>query len=60
MEPNFSETHRRHIDQDADVLTEGYRTTGEHLHGADYHWICRQCFDDFSDLFRWRVVQPAD
>jgi hypothetical protein len=23
---------------------------------ADYDWICRQCFDDFRDLFQWRTV----
>jgi len=43
-----------------DVLTEGYATTAEHERGADYHWICKQCFDDFADLFDWRVIQPPN
>jgi hypothetical protein len=37
---------------------EGYATTDEHETGARYHWICKQCFDDFADLFEWRVVEP--
>jgi hypothetical protein len=36
---------------------EGYATTAEHERGADYHWICRLCVDDFDDLFHWRIVQ---
>ena len=39
-----------------DALREGYTTTGEHANGAEYHWICRGCFDDFAELFEWRVV----
>lgn len=52
MDPNFSEV----IDEHADVLTEGYTTTADHARGAEYHWVCKPCFDDFADLFRWRVV----
>jgi hypothetical protein len=33
-----------------DTITEGYTT----LDG--YRWICKACFDDFVDLFDWRVV----
>jgi hypothetical protein len=22
----------------------------------EYHWICNKCFDDFKDLFEWRIV----
>jgi hypothetical protein len=39
-----------------DVVRSGYST----LDG--YYWICDECFDDFKDLFGWRVVanQPED
>ena len=37
------------------TLTDGYATTAGHQHGADYHWICKQCCEDFADLFEWRI-----
>jgi len=33
-----------------DAMHEGYCTLDE------YHWICSQCFEDFKDMFAWRVV----
>jgi len=30
-------------------LHEGYCTLDE------YHWICKECFEDFKDMFRWKV-----
>ena len=30
-------------------LHEGYCTEDE------YHWICKQCFDDFKEMFNWDV-----
>ena len=42
-----------------DEATEGYATTAEHPQGADYHWVCERCFDDFADLFEWRVVEAG-
>ena len=57
MDPDFSEDHRQYIAEHADVLTEGYTTTAEHEHGAEYHWICKPCFDDFVDRFQWRIVE---
>jgi hypothetical protein len=59
MDPNFSEDHRRFIEEHPDVLTEGYATTSEFKHGAEYDWVCKQCFDDFVDLYQWRVIQPG-
>ncbi len=59
MDPDFSEAHRQHVEAHADVLTEGYTTTAEHENGADYHWICKPCFEDFAERFQWRVV-PRD
>lgn len=51
---------RRHIAEHQDVLTEGYATTAEHDHRADYHWICKPCFDDFADRFQWHIVASTD
>jgi hypothetical protein len=36
-----------------DVLHEGYTTAD------DYHWICDDCFADFTDRFHW-VVTPVE
>ena len=35
-----------------DVLHDGYCTLDE------YRWICGDCFEDFKEMFVWRVV-PA-
>ena len=35
-----------------EVLHDGYCTLDE------YRWICRDCFEDFKEMFAWRVV-PA-
>jgi hypothetical protein len=53
MDPNDLAPDRR---ESAEILSEGYTTTAEHKHGEDYHWICPACFDDFVELFGWRVV----
>jgi hypothetical protein len=55
MDPNFSDAARRFIEEHPDVLTEGYTTTAENERGADYHWVCKQCYEDFADLFEWRI-----
>lgn len=56
MDPGFSESYRRYADEHPAVCTEGYTTTASHDHGPGYHWVCQRCFDDFSELFSWRVV----
>jgi hypothetical protein len=33
-----------------DVLKEGYHTQDE------YRWICNSCFEDFQEMFKWKVV----
>lgn len=33
-----------------DVLHDGYATDD------NYRWICQTCFDDFKDLFDWKVA----
>ena len=30
---------------------EGYCTLD------NYHWICDKCFDDFKDMFEWKIVK---
>ncbi len=35
---------------DPEVLKEGYATEDK------YRWICKQCFEDFKELFQWKVV----
>lgn len=34
-----------------DSLTEGYSTMD------GYRWICKECFNDFKDMFNWQVDQ---
>jgi len=36
-----------------DTLREGYSTPDRE------HWICKQCFEDFVDLFIWKVVSAT-
>lgn len=31
-------------------LHEGYCTLD------NYHWICVKCFNDFNDMFKWKIV----
>ena len=31
------------------VLHEGYTTEDE------YRWICKKCFEDFKDIFVWKI-----
>lgn len=33
-----------------DVLHEGYTTEDE------YRWICKQCFEDFMDIFGLKII----
>ena len=36
------------------ALREGYTTKG------DYHWVCERCFEDFKDMFEWKVIQAEE
>jgi len=36
---------------DPEVLREGY------VDESGDRWICEECFEDFRDLFGWRVVR---
>jgi hypothetical protein len=40
----------------ADIVHEGYATTANYEKGADYEWICVECFRDFKDFMGWREV----
>ena len=43
------------MDRDlADVLREGYVT----VDGG--RWICKKCYDDFKEMFDWKVQPEAD
>ena len=37
-----------------DALHEGYSTSDK------YHWVCKKCFDDFKEQFRWEVGSDGD
>ena len=32
-----------------DVLHEGYTTEDQ------YRWICKKCFEDFKNMFEWKI-----
>lgn len=34
-----------------EVFHEGYTTEN------DYHWICKQCFEDFKEMFQWKLQE---
>jgi len=34
----------------------GYATTAEYPKGAQYEWVCKKCFADFSDAMGWTEV----
>lgn len=59
MDPKFSPEHRKFIEEHPDVLTEGWTTTAEHEDGAENHWICDRCFEDFRKRFSWTVASET-
>jgi len=38
------------LEGSSDDLDEGYATKD------NYHWICMRCFDDFKDIFQWKIA----
>lgn len=38
---------------DADDLHEGYTTEDE------YYWICSDCYNDFKEMFGWKVIDDS-
>jgi hypothetical protein len=43
----------------ADVVHEGYATTPAYEHGADYEWVCAECFSASQDVMRWTDATVA-
>lgn len=58
MDPTFSEKHRQLVETHPEHQTEGYATTDAHPQGAEYHWVCTMCWDDFAEEYGLRLVQP--
>jgi hypothetical protein len=48
--------HREASQDEHRLLSEGYTTTSEYERGADYVWVCSDCFNDFKDQFDWVTV----
>lgn len=40
-----------------EILHEGYTTIAESKWGADYHWVCPQCFSDLRELMEWIEIK---
>lgn len=38
----------------ADTVHEGYATASDYEWGADYEWVCVECFRDFKDYMGWK------
>lgn len=43
-------------DPSEQVEREGYATTDEYAHGAQYEWVCLRCFAHFSEAMGWTVT----
>jgi len=39
-----------------DIIHEGYAVTAEYQRGADYVWICPDCFEAGKGQMNWRDV----
>jgi hypothetical protein len=35
---------------------EGYATTADYPKEAEYEWVCKKCFADFSEAMGWAAV----
>jgi hypothetical protein len=42
--------NEKFMDTERDTLTEGYSAKD------DYWWVCKSCFDDFKDQFKFSVI----
>ena len=36
------------------ILKEGYATED------DYHWVCKQCYEDFKEMFQWKLRESGE
>ena len=60
MDPSFSGEHAQFIQDNPEVLVEGYAVQGgKTIHGIkdDYWWICPTCVSDFAVRFGWRIIE---
>jgi hypothetical protein len=48
-----------HDDPAEPVLHEGYATCADYQHGADYEWVCPDCFNTFKSQMSWRDIAPG-
>jgi len=38
------------------IEREGYTTTADYERGAQYEWVCLNCFSDFKEAMDWTEV----
>ncbi len=38
------------------ILHEGYATCDDYPKGAQYEWVCPECFKDFREVMSWVEV----
>jgi hypothetical protein len=50
MDPELSESSRRAVEGDPEILTAGY-TVGP----PGGEWVCPTCFKEFAGRFDWQV-----
>lgn len=57
--PNWDHDHcvfdSRRISAEPGERNEGYVTTDHRR-----HWVCKECFQDFAGMFKWKVVDCPD
>src|SRR5215470_3887556 len=42
------------------IQHEGYATCDDYEHGANYDWVCRDCFEDLKEYMGWKLATGAD
>jgi hypothetical protein len=61
-EPTTSENYHDHCEFCAakfmEVEAPGVKHAGYSTPNGS-HWVCKECFDDFVDLFDWRIEPSA-
>ncbi len=58
MDPNHSPESAAMVANDPDILLEGYATTEDFVRGAEYEWVCAECFGDFAEELGWVDATP--